>query len=336
MMIVLTIAALSGAISFVLTAMIRAYAVRNELLDRPNERSSHSVPTPRGGGLAIVATAAAGLAVCASLNIIEVRHAVTLASGMIVLGIVGWLDDTRSLRAEFRLAVHLAVACWTLYRFGGLTAIRTGDHSLHLGAAGYLLGALGLVWSINLFNFMDGIDGLAGSQATIIFASGSVLFLSGGNLSLAAVSALLTGASAGFLAWNWPPAKIFMGDVGSGAIGYMVAGLAIASENEHSVPLLVFLILGALFVADATVTVIRRTTRGGRIIQAHRDHAYQRLSRAWGNHRSVTACAALVTLTLAMMGAAATSEPRLLLPGLIAAYLLLAAMLIAVERAAPM
>lgn len=332
---VLLLALIAGVASLVLTGAVRAYALRNDLLDRPNARSSHSTPTPRGGGVAMVAAATLGIATSAGLGVTDTRHAVTLGIGMIVLAVTGWLDDTRGIGAGARLSVHAAVACWTLYMFGGLSALRIGETTLNIGMWGYVLGGLGIVWSINLFNFMDGIDGIAGSQALLIFGTAATLLFARGDQSLAAMAIVLAAAAAGFLVWNWPPAKIFMGDAGSGAIGYLVAGLAIASENDGSVPLFAFAILGGLFIADATVTLVRRVLRGNRPTEAHRDHAYQRLTRLWGSHRPVTIAAALVTMVLGMLAAVGTLAPRLLLPAFVAASALVATLLVTADRRAP-
>lgn len=328
--------AASGTASVLLTGFVRAYALRHDLLDTPNERSSHTHPTPHGGGLGVLAASILGVAAGVALGFIEFHDALTLSVGMAALGIVGWLDDTRGTLAGVRLVVQVAVAFWTLYMFGGLPVIRIGTATFNVGAAGYVLGVLGIVWSINLYNFMDGIDGFAGSQAAIIFGTASLLFLYRGNTSLAAVAAIFAAASLGFLAWNWPPAKIFMGDVGSGAIGYLVCGLAIASENRRSVPLFVFAILGAIFIADSTVTLVRRVKRGNRKIEAHRDHAYQRLARAFGSHRPVTVGAAAAASVLAVLGTIATVSPRLLVPAFIAAIIFVAILLTLTEKKAPM
>lgn len=332
----LAIAALLGVVSLALTGAVRTYALRHSVLDTPNARSSHSVPTPRGGGLSVVVASAIGMCVGVSLAVVTRLDALTLGLGMLVLAAVGWLDDTRGMRPGGRLAVHIAVAAWTVYMFHGLPEIRLGDASLRLGVAGYLLGALGIVWSINLVNFMDGIDGLAGSQAVLIFGAAAALLLWRGAGSLGIISAVAAAASAGFLAWNWPPAKIFLGDVGSGTIGYLLAGIAVASEQRGSVPLLAFAIIGGAFISDSTVTLIRRIARGHLPTEAHRDHAYQRLTRAWGSHRPVTVRAAALTAALTMLGAIATASPRLLLPAFMVAYSVLALLLLASERRAPM
>lgn len=330
------LAGISGVASLLLTAMVRAYSLRHEVLDRPNERSSHSTPTPRGGGLAVLVASALGMAIGVGLGLIEARDALTVGLGMLLLGTVGWLDDTRGVTWRVRLAVQVAIACSTLYMFGGLPAVRVGSATLELGAAGYIVGALGIVWSINLYNFMDGIDGLAGSQAVLIFGTATLLLLFRDDYSLGTIAAVLAAASAGFLPWNWPPAKIFLGDVGSGAIGYAVASLAIASESKRSVPLLAFAIIGGVFISDATVTLVRRLARGNKPTDAHREHAYQRLTRAWGSHRPVTLRAAGVTFLLACLGAVGTIAPRLLLPALLVTCVLLAGLLLAAERRAPM
>lgn len=327
---------ISGIASLLLTGIIRSFALRNEVLDLPNERSSHSVPTPRGGGAAVLLASALGIALSGVLGLVQARQAFTLGCGMLLLGMVGWADDRKGVMPRVRLAIHLAIALWTVYMLGGLPSLQVGNSSLVVGWAGYILATLGIVWSINLFNFMDGIDGLAGSQAFLIFAAVAVLLFLRGDYALATIPAILAATSAGFLAWNWPPAKIFMGDVGSGPIGYLIAGLALAAENNRSVPLLAFAIIYGVFICDATVTLIRRLARGDRLTEAHRDHAYQRLTRAWGSHAYVTGWAGAITFLLAILGAIATLDQGLLVPALLFAFFLLGTLLFVVERRAPM
>lgn len=332
----LLLVVVSGAASALLTGLVRAYAIRHELLDKPNERSSHTHPTPHGGGLAVVIASVIGMAMGVAFHIIDSREALTLGVGMIALATIGWIDDTKGSLPGSRLVVQILVACWTLYMFGGLPSVRIGTTTYEIGYAGYVLGLLGVVWSINLYNFMDGIDGFAGSQAVIIFATVSFLSLYAGNTSIGTVSAIFAAATVGFLIWNWPPAKIFLGDVGSGGIGYLVCGLAIASENKHSVPLFVFAILGLVFIADSTATLIRRFRRGNRKIEAHRDHAYQRLAKMFGSHKPVTIAAAGATSVLAVMATIATVTPRLLPMLFVAACVFVALLLYATEKRAPL
>lgn len=335
-MVILSLVLLTGIVSLLLTGRVRAYAVRNDVLDRPNERSSHTAPIPRGGGLALLVAALLALAAGVALARIEPRHALALAPGMIVLGLVGWLDDHGGVSASARLAAHLVAAILALIVLGGLPDVQLGETSVHVGVAGSIVAAIGIVWSINLFNFMDGIDGIAGSQAVLIFGVAGLLFQLRGDGSLAAVSLAFAAASAGFLYWNWPPARIFMGDVGSGAVGFMIAVLAVAGERGRTVPLVAFVILGAVFVADATITLLRRMARGARPVEAHRDHAYQRLARAWGAHRPVTLAATAATIVLAVLAAVVTLRPALAMGALVGAIALLAALALAAERSAPM
>lgn len=324
-------------ISVAVTGAIRAYAVRrNTLLDLPNSRSSHTTPTPRGGGAGIVAASVLGLAGSAAFAISDARASITIAIGVLLLGTIGWIDDTRGLGTRVRFAIHIVVAIGTVIAFGGLPALDIGTGVLRLGPAGYVLAVLGIVWSINLFNFMDGIDGLAGSQAVLIFAGGALLLAWRGHLPLAATCLVLGASSAGFLTWNWPPARIFMGDCGSGSIGYALAAAAVYAENTRALPLLTFATLGGFFIGDATVTLIRRWRRGARPTEAHRSHAYQRLTRHLGSHRPVTLIGVALTCVLGEIAAVGATRPSLLLPSVLVAALVMAAALLIVERRAPM
>lgn len=280
--------------SALLTYAARKLAVARGLLDVPNRRSSHGVPTPRGGGVAIVLATTAALLLLAVLHEIGMNLFVALVGGLVV-AIVGFVDDYRSLPAGIRLAMHIGVAAWALAWLGGLPPIRIGDTIVSLGAAGYVIGVLGLVWTLNLFNFMDGIDGIAASEAMFIVWSWAWLALMKGDSGDVVTVALIFGAAClGFLIWNWPPAKIFMGDVGSGYLGYVIAVLALAAGRKNSVGLLAWLTLGGVFFIDATVTLVRRTIRGERILEAHRSHAYQWLARRWKSHLRSTAAVTIV------------------------------------------
>jgi Fuc2NAc and GlcNAc transferase len=319
-----------------LVGVVRSYAIRTALLDVPNDRSSHTQPTPRGGGLGILGAAAIGLLAALAMGHVGLRLTSLIASGVLVLGLVGWIDDRRGLSSWARLAIHVLLAAVTVYVLGGLPELRIGHHSIPLGILGGFMAVIGIVWSINLFNFMDGIDGLAGSEALLVFGIVSALSFYVGDTALAVTSSVFAAAAAGFLIWNWPPARIFMGDVGSGPLGYAVAAMAVASEAKRSVPLIAFALLGGVFVFDATVTLIRRVLRGRRLSEAHRDHAYQRLSRAWGSHRSVTMAAGAVTIVLSVLAIGATLRPAFAGPALVIAALVLSGVMIAVERRSPM
>lgn len=290
---------LSGATlaaSIALTLAMRNFALSRGLLDVPNERSSHKVPTPRGGGAAITVTAMTGFAVLVALHRLDFAVFAALAGGLAVAA-VGFVDDRHALPAVVRLCAHVTAALWALAWLGGLPALRVAGHLISLGAFGTVVGVLGIVWVLNLFNFMDGIDGLAATEATFVAWSGAALTAAASGSSGVAAPALIFGASClGFLRWNWPPARIFMGDVGSGYLGYVIAVLALAATRENPVALWAWLILGGVFFVDATMTLLRRLLRGERTYQAHRSHAYQWLARRWGSHRKVTLAVVAVNL----------------------------------------
>ena len=294
----------AALLSAALTGRVRALAVRHGVMDLPNARSSHSAPTPRGGGVAIVLCVTFGLVTLVLLGRLDADLFFALSGGGLAVAAIGFLDDRRPLSARTRLVVHTLAAVWALLWLGGLPPIRLGGQLIAFGWAGYPLGALAIIWVLNLFNFMDGIDGIAASEALFIALGGALLSgalgLPGG---LVLTLALFGAACLGFLTWNWPPARIFMGDVGSGYLGYFIAVIALVSGRYNSVGLPVYLILGGLFFADATVTFLRRLVRRDPVHLPHRSHAYQWLARRWHSHQRVTVTVALVNV-LALLPAA--------------------------------
>ncbi len=201
--------------SVVLIGVICRYALKNSLLDIPNTRSSHEMPIPRAGGLAIVIPFLLSLAVLYWRNVISQQILFALIGGGLVVALVGLADDFRHVGAPYRILVHLAACGTGLYFLGGFPPVVIGSITVDLKMVGDLLSIIFLVWLLNLFNFMDGIDGIAVTEA-IFIAGGAVLIIiitgRGVNLPLL----LFIASCAGFLVWNWPPARIFMGDVGSG------------------------------------------------------------------------------------------------------------------------
>jgi Fuc2NAc and GlcNAc transferase len=327
----------AAAVTVGFTAAVRRYALAREIIDRPNTRSSHNRPVPRGGGVAIVATVLVGVLLLAALGAAPWGLTLALAGGGALVGTIGWLDDRRGgLSPVARALVHAAAAVWGLAWLGGLDRLSLGAAHLELGAMGSIVAAVGIIWSINLHNFMDGIDGIAAGQAVTVacFAAALTLLHYGDGVVRSAL--LLGGAAAGFLVWNWAPARIFMGDVGSGFIGYVIAVLAIASERAGSLPLLAWVILSGAFLFDSTATLLRRVIRGERWYAAHRSHAYQRLVVAGFSHDKVTSAVLLLNAVLAVIVAIAVSGVATLLAAAVAALLLLSACYLLVERAAPM
>lgn len=277
------------AISLLLTGAIRQLALAHGMLDVPNERSSHVMPTPRGGGVAIVIGSSIAVIALAISGILTPAIVTTLLVGGGAVAVVGFFDDRLGLSARVRFSVHLAAAAGTMYWMNGVPPIQVADHLISFGWLGYGLGVLGIVWSLNLFNFMDGIDGIAASQAAFMTLAGAAIALAtGAGGALPALAIAVGVACLAFLAWNWPPAKIFMGDAGSGYVGFVMAFLALQAGYDSPTGLFVWLILGGVFFIDATVTLARRLARRERVYQAHRSHAYQWLARRWGSHRRVT------------------------------------------------
>jgi len=287
--LVYSVAASPILIAFVLTAVMRRISLARGLLDVPNERSSHATPTPRGGGAAIVMGSLGAWCVLRAMHVLDNDLFMALAVGGLAIAIVGLIDDRRPLRASVRLVVHIAAAIWSVVWLGKLPLANLGGMPFVTTAAVEAVAVLGIVWVLNLFNFMDGIDGIAASEAVFVSWGGALLLMLGGGApGVAAVELALGSACVGFLVWNWPPAKIFMGDVGSGYLGYVLAVLALAGARENPATFWVWLILGGVFFVDATFTLVRRMLRGERVYQAHRSHAYQWLARRWHSHKRVT------------------------------------------------
>jgi Fuc2NAc and GlcNAc transferase len=323
---ILTVLLIAFGASTLLTGVMRRYALRRGVLDVPNGRSSHTRPTPRGGGLGFVLVFLCALLLFLRWYPEEQRLWIALLGAGAMLAGIGWLDDRHSLSSGVRLTVHLVAAGWVVFHLGGMPAVSTGMGSISLGSAGYLLAVVGIVWVTNLYNFMDGIDGIAGGQGLIVAAvAGGVLALAG-DWPLAVACWVLGAGAGGFLVWNWPPARIFMGDVGSGFLGVVVGSLALASENRGSMPLLAWLLLLSVFVVDATATLLRRMIQGERWYAAHNSHAYQRAVQRGYTHGQVSGAVIGVGVALGLAVLVCLRWSFLMLPALVAAWIALLAL----------
>ncbi|MFV0478133.1 MAG: MraY family glycosyltransferase [Parahaliea sp.] len=252
-------------------------ARRWHLLDHPNHRSSHQVPTPHGGGTIIVLSLALGF-VAGSFVLPWTWSPVLLLILILalLLMLLGVLDDIRSLSVRLRFSIY-GLSC--------LLAVWFSLQPITLIDGLYLLPvSFAVLWLLNLYNFMDGIDGLAALQCIGACAMASLLACSD---DYALFCVLLACAHLGFLVWNFPPARLFMGDAGSVPTGFLVAALALYGQTSGALSVAVWLILLAGFIVDASTTLLRRWCRGENIFQAHRDHFYQRLSRHWQSHKKV-------------------------------------------------
>ncbi len=318
--------ALAAGASAALTGAVRGYALRKNVMDLPGARSSHTRPTPRGGGAAIVLVFLAGLGAATWEGMVEVRTAVGFAGAGLAVALVGFADDHGGVAARWRLAVHAAAAAWALGWMGGLPPVSFGGTPVRLGWAGDAVAVVYLVWLLNLYNFMDGIDGLAAGEAvTVGVAAALLLGWSGSGPSAWFLPACLAAASLGFAFWNWPPARIFMGDVGSGFLGLMFGLLSVDTAWRNPRAPCIWLILLGVFVADATFTLLRRMVRGEKLHQAHRSHAYQKAAVRWRSHLPVTLAIIGINCFWLAPLAAAVALGRVSAPwGLAVAYIPLA------------
>ncbi|MDA8165662.1 MAG: glycosyltransferase family 4 protein [Desulfobacteraceae bacterium] len=276
---------------------MRRYALARSLLDVPNGRSSHSIPTPRGGGVAFVITFLGSLFLLRASGGLATTPVMAFAGAGSWVALVGFLDDHGHIPARWRLLAHFLGAAWVLAWSGGMAPLPIFGSVLDLGWLGNLAALIYLVWLLNLYNFMDGIDGIAGIEAiTVCVGGGLLLWISALGENVWLLPVLLAASVAGFLFWNFPSAKIFMGDVGSGFLGMMLGALSI--QATWLVPKLFWCwtILLGVFVVDATVTLVRRILRGEKFYEAHRSHAYQYASRYHRSHQKVSLATGVINL----------------------------------------
>ena len=274
--------------SLVGTAGLRRYALSNSLIDIPNARSSHVLPTPRGGGVAIVFSYLCGALLLAFMGFVEWNITLAIAIPGALVAVIGFLDDHGHIPARWRLLGHFTAAVIGMYLLGGLPAIQFFGMPIDFGWVGYLLGSLYLVWLLNLYNFMDGIDGLASMEAIFVCLGGALLYALCGYTSFVWGPVALALAVAGFLYWNFPPARIFMGDAGSGFLGITLGFLSLQVAWVNPALLWGWLILLGVFIVDATCTLIVRLFKGDKVYEAHRSHAYQFASRQYRSHSTVS------------------------------------------------
>ncbi|AJG15097.1 MULTISPECIES: MraY family glycosyltransferase [Pseudomonas] len=282
--------------AWLMTAALRRYALARSLLDIPNARSSHTLPTPRGGGLAFVLAFLVAMLGMGWAGCVAPAALVGLLGAGGLVALIGFMDDHGHIAARWRLLGHFSAASWGLFWLGGMPPISIFGMTLAPAWLGIVLGLLYLVWLLNLYNFMDGIDGIASIEAICVCLGGSLLYWATGHAQAAWLPLLLAATVAAFLVWNFPPARIFMGDAGSGFLGMVLGLLALMAGWINPLLFWGWLILLGVFVVDATFTLARRLLRGEKVYQAHRSHAYQYASRQHGSHRTVTLSVAAINL----------------------------------------
>ena len=287
-------------IALVLTLPASLLAVRGvlgwlrkkQIMDMPNERSSHSLPTPRGGGLAVTPVCLIGWLALLLSGYVLPGTGLAILGAALLLGL-SWIDDRQGLPAGRRLLVHLG-ACAL-----GLAAL-SPDCLIFQGLLPFwidrVIALLGYVWFVNLFNFMDGIDGISGTETACIAAGLALLAALDGRDYAIAQPVVLFAAAMGFLFWNWHPAKLFLGDSGSVPLGYLLGWLLLDLAGQGH--LAAALILPLYYLADATITLMRRLLRGEKVWQAHRTHFYQKALASGRGHAAVVRVILLANLVL--------------------------------------
>ncbi len=282
-------------LSYLLVTLIRWFALSRQIIDHPNQRSSHVTPTPRGGGLAIVVLTL-GSAVLAMVDV-ELSHMLVYLGCGIVIAILGWRDDTHSLSARVRFAVQGLVAAVSIYGLGYFKVVTIplfGE--LQLGVVGIVITFLWIVGLTNAYNFMDGIDGIAGGVAFAGALGWMLLAANTRNDFVFSLALVVAASSLGFLGHNWSPAKIFMGDVASTFLGYTFAVFPLLSATQGGDALLIGTLLMWTFIMDAGVTFIRRALNRENVFESHRTHLYQRLVVGGYSHAKISAL--YISLTL--------------------------------------
>lgn len=280
-------------LTYALTACLRRYALANSLMDIPNQRSSHTVPTPRGGGVAVVVSFILAAGALYYFDVVTTSLLLAIAAGVGV-AIAGFLDDHGHIAARWRLLAHFFAAIVAVYGLGGLPPLELAGSSYSLGAVGHIIAVFFLVWMLNLYNFMDGIDGIASIQVISTCLGGAVLYTLTGQPEVGVLPIVLASCAAGFLVWNFPPARIFMGDAGSGFLGFVLGVLALQAGWVNSPLFFSWLILLGVFIVDATFTLLVRLLHGERVYEAHRNHAYQHAAMAYNSHLKVTMAVLLI------------------------------------------
>ncbi len=278
------------------------YAWYKNWLDKPNERSSHILVVPRGVGAVFIGLWWFISFVLLYFHAWTLQAAMVLLPGSTLIATVAFYDDRVGLSAKYRMLFYFFAAIISIVALNGFQQLLlTPHHVISLGYIGSIIAVLALLWSTNLFNFMDGLDGIAAIEALFTLGVGGFFLSQSGGQSLAKISWILAACMLGFLVWNKPPAKIFMGDVGSATLGFIIMGLALLGEKQYQVPIMLWLILYGAFLVDATLTLIRRAIAKEAIFQAHRLHAYQRLHQAGFSHTKVLMWMIFVNILLATL-----------------------------------
>ena len=278
------------ALSFTLIFYFRNFALQKSIIDIPNERSSHEQPTPRGGGVVFVGIFYVLLSILWLMHQIKANIFYAFLGG-IPVALVGYCDDVNGVKIYWRFLVHLVSSMWCVAMLGLM-------HSFF-----WIVPVVLIVWFINFYNFMDGIDGIAATQAIYVTAVAGVMLFLNNHIGLSVLCFGLFAALIGFLYWNWQPAKIFMGDVGSGFLGFFFGTLMFSTAVQYKIPVIFWFILMAIFLCDAGCTLLYRILKKKKWYMAHREHLYQRMVQSGWEHSQVTLLVVVINVFILLPSA---------------------------------
>ena len=291
----------SIVLSWWLVGRLKNYLLQQNIVDTPNERTLHEGTIPRGGGLVIVLFLI--LAGSLSIMLFPLKKVVMiLLISVFAWSLLSWMDDKMDLSSITRFCNQIVIALFIVFALSPISeVVITGSITVQFGKVAYLLTVLWIVWMANLYNFMDGMDGLAASQAIIAGITLSIWFYQAEAVAISLMCIVLSASAYGFLLWNWSPAKIFLGDVGSITLGGLFASLAIVGVNYFDMSFASFVILFSVFIFDATITLIRRALNKEKLWQAHRSHFYQRAAQSGFEHQHIVMIMILLMIMMSVL-----------------------------------
>ncbi len=284
-----------------ITGWIKKLALDQSILDIPNKRSSHKLSTPKGGGVVFAIVLSVVLLVLSLFRHEQLPFFLVVSIAVISISYLGWLDDRYDISPCARLPLQFGLAGLIIYLFGPFKVIQFGVMSIDATLFLVVVSLFWLVWMINLYNFMDGIDGLATGQAIIAAVTLDLWFIYSGGIEFGLICLVVASIGLGFLVWNWFPARIFLGDVGSTTLGMFFGFCTLVGVNQYNMPTDAFVLLFGVFLGDATFTLMRRLLKGENIAKAHRSHLYQRAVKLGYSHGQVAASVMILCIFMAVM-----------------------------------
>ena len=323
-------------LSIVATRFYISIAAKKGLLDIPNHRSSHVTPTVRGGGLVFVGLWLLTLVVLKIFNSITFAVFIFYLVPTALLTILGFVEDNYTLAARWRFLIQIIVAIISLAIIGNIADFNLGFFVLSWSIINLVLAFLAILWSINLFNFMDGTDGFAATEAIFILLLSCLFFYLTGVVMVSYVLLVLVILIGGFLVCNWPKAQVFMGDVGSTPLGLIIVITALYAQKYYHIPIILWMMLYGVFLFDATITLVRRILHGERWYQAHKNHAYQRLHQAGFSHLQILCGLIVINVIITILAFLAFQFSYLITYLVLLEFILLGILYIIIEKYKPM